>query len=64
MGSIARSAYLNTQNRQEFLAVDAWDNLEGFQKLYSAPNLAAEFAKLFDGQPDVPVWADSGWFSY
>ncbi len=64
MGSTAHQAYLNTQNRKEFFAVDSWDNLEGIQKLYSDPNLAAEFAKLFEGQPEVTVWADSGWFSY
>lgn len=64
MGSTAHQAYLNTQNRREFFAVDSWDNLEGIQKLYSDPNLAAEFAKLFEGQPDVTIWAESGWFSY
>jgi hypothetical protein len=40
------------------------DNLEGIQKLYSDPNLAAEFGKLFEGRPEVTVWADSGWAQY
>jgi hypothetical protein len=38
--------------------------MEGIQKLYSDPNLAAEFATLFEGQPEVTIWADSGWFQY
>ena len=38
--------------------------MEGIQKLYSDPNLEAEFAKMFDGQPDVTIWADSGWLQF
>lgn len=64
MGSTGHQAYLNSQNRREFLAIDFWDNMEGIQKLYSDPNLAAEFATLFEGQPEVTIWADSGWFQY
>ncbi len=64
MGNTSHHAYLNTQNRKEFLAMDVWNNLEAIQKLYSDPNLGAEFAKLFEGQPEVTVWADSGWFEF
>jgi hypothetical protein len=38
--------------------------MEAIDKLYSDPNLAVEFGKLFDGQPEVTVWANSGWMSY
>ena len=61
MGGIGHRAYLGQQNHQEFLAVDTWDNLEGLQKLYSDPNLAAEFGKLFDGLPEVTIWAETDW---
>lgn len=64
MGSTGHRAYLNTEDEREFLAVDSWDNLEAIQKLYSDPALAEEFGKLFDGQPEVTVWAESGWMSY
>jgi len=64
MGSTGHQAYLNTQNRREFLAIDFWDNLEGIQKLYSDPNLATEFGKLFEGQPEVTIWVNSGWMQY
>ncbi|HLF28377.1 MAG TPA: hypothetical protein VJG32_18750 [Anaerolineae bacterium] len=61
MGNVGHRAYLNPQNRREFLAIDVWDNLEGPQKLLADPNLGAEFAKLFDGQPQVTIWEDAGW---
>ena len=64
MGSTGHTAYLNTQDPKDFLAVDSWDNIEAIQKLYSDPALAAEFGKLFDGQPEVTIWGDSGWMSY
>ena len=64
MGNTSHQPYLNVQNGNEFLAVDVWDNMEAIQKLYSDPNLAAEFAKMFEGQPDVSFWGDSGWFQF
>jgi hypothetical protein len=64
IGSISHQAYLNTQNGKEFFAIDVWDNLEGIQKLYSDPNLALEFGKLFEGMPEVTVWGESGWMQF
>jgi hypothetical protein len=64
MGSTGHQAYLNTADEKGFLAVDFWDNIEAIQKLYSDPALAAEFGKLFDGQPEVTIWADAGWMGY
>jgi len=64
MGNTSHQAYLNVQNGNEFFAIDFWDNLESIQKLYSDPNLATEFARMFEGQPEVTVWADSGWFQF
>jgi quinol monooxygenase YgiN len=64
MGNTSHQTYLNVQKNNEFLAIDFWDNLEAIQKLYSDPNLAAEFAKMFEGQPDVTIWADAGWLQF
>lgn len=61
MGNVGHRAYLNPQNRKEFMAIDVWDNMEGPQKLLGDPALGAEFAKLFEGQPQVTVWEDAGW---
>lgn len=64
MGNIGHRAYLNPQNRREFLAIDTWNNLEGPQKLLQDPNLASEFGKLFDGKPEVTIVEESGWQSW
>lgn len=64
MGGTGHQPHLNPENRKEFLSIDIWDNLEGIQKLYSDPNIATEFEKMFEGQPEVTVWADSGWMQY
>ena len=64
LGNSSHQAYLNVQNGEEFLAVDFWDNMEGIQKLYNDPNLAAEFAKMFAGEPEVTIWSDSGWLQF
>jgi quinol monooxygenase YgiN len=64
MGNTSHQAYLNVQDSGEFFAIDVWDNLESIQKLYSDPNLATEFGKMFAGQPEVTIWGDSGWFQF
>src|SRR5262245_43972365 len=61
MGNVGHRAHLNLQNRREFLAIDVWDNLDGPQKLLQDPTLGAEFAKLFEGQPNVTMWEVTDW---
>jgi quinol monooxygenase YgiN len=64
MGNTSHQAYLKVQDNNEFFAIDVWDNLESIEKLYSDPNLATEFARMFEGQPEVTIWADSGWYQF
>ncbi len=64
MGNTSHQPYLNVQNNNEFVSVDFWDSLEAIQKLYSDPNLAAEFATMFEGQPQVTIWGDFGWMRF
>jgi quinol monooxygenase YgiN len=64
MGNTSHQTYLNIQNPNEFFAIDVWDNLEAIQKLYSDPNLASEFAKMFAEPPQVTVWGDAGWLQF
>jgi hypothetical protein len=61
MGNESHQAYLNPRNRREFLAIDVWNNAEAPQQLFQDPALGAEFAKLFEGQPDVTMWEATGW---
>ncbi len=64
MGNTNHQTFLNVQNGDEFISFDVWDNIEGIQKLYSDPNLGAEFARMFEGQPEVSIWQESGWLQY
>jgi hypothetical protein len=64
MGNVGHHPHLNVQNGKEFFSIDDWDNLENIQKLYSDPNLAAEFGKLFEDMPDIAIWAKSDWLKY
>ncbi len=61
MGNVSHRAYLNPQNRREFMAIDVWDNADGPQKMLQDPTLGAEFGKLFEGQPNVTMWAATDW---
>ncbi len=64
LGNTGHRAYLNPQNRREFLAIDSWNNIEGPQKLLNDPKLAEEFGKLFDGMPEVTILEEAGWKSW
>ena len=64
MGAIGHKPHLNTQDPTEFLAIDTWNNLEGLQKFMSDPQVAAAFGQLFEGMPDISVWAESDWASF
>jgi len=64
MGNTSHETFLNVQNSNEFFAVDTWNNLEAIQKLYSDPNLMVEFATMFEGQPQVTVWSESGFMQF
>lgn len=64
IGSVGHQAYLNPQDRREFLAMDTWTSMDGLQKFMSDPNTAAEIGKLFENPPDVTVWVESGWRSF
>ncbi|HEV8339405.1 MAG TPA: hypothetical protein VGR25_07080 [bacterium] len=65
LGSVGHAAYLNPQNRRQFLAVDSWPNLESLQAFMSHPaNPGAAIAGLFEGQPDIAVWVETGWAGF
>jgi quinol monooxygenase YgiN len=64
MGAIGHKPHLNPQDPMEFLAIDTWNNLEGLQKFMSDPKVAEAFGNLFEGQPDISVWAESDWASF
>ena len=64
MGAIGHRPHLSPQDPTQFLAIDTWNNLENLQKFLSDPQVAAAFGQLFEGMPDVSVWAESDWASF
>ncbi len=64
LGAIGHRPHLNPQDPAEFLSIDTWNSLEGLQKFMSDPQTAAAFGTLFDGMPDISVWAESDWASF
>ena len=64
MGAIGHKPHLNPQNAKEFLAIDTWNNLEGLQKFMNDPQVMQSFGELFEGRPDISVWAESDWASF
>ena len=64
MGATGHKAYLDPQKPMEFLAIDRWNNMEGMQKFLSDPKVAEALGGLFEGQPDITVWAELDWASF
>jgi hypothetical protein len=64
LGAVGHRPHLNPRNPKEFLAIDTWNNLEGLQKFMSDPQVAAAFGQLFEGMPDISIWAESDWASF
>ena len=62
LGNLGHQTYLNPENSREFLAVDTWPDMESLQKFMGHPaNPAAGIGEMFDGQPDITVWVESGY---
>lgn len=64
MGAIGHRPHLNPKDPNEFLAIDTWNNIEGLQKFMGDPKVAEAFGALFDGMPDISIWAESDWASF
>lgn len=60
-GDISHRVFLNPVDPQDFLGIDEWKSAEAVAAFASSPQIQEFFAQLFDGQPDVTVWAPSGW---
>jgi hypothetical protein len=65
LGAVGHMVFANAQDPREFLAIDRWENVEGLQSFMGDPSVQAEIGSLFDGPPDVTVWAErEGWSSF
>lgn len=63
-GGSSHMVFANAQDPQEFLAIDRWDSEEGLAGLQD-PAIQAEIGSMFDGPPQVTVWAPrEEWTAY
>ena len=60
-GDLSHRVFLNPADPGAFLGVDEWRSAEAVQAFASSPQITEFFGQLFDGPPDVSVWASSGW---
>ena len=60
-GDLTHAVYLDPKDPTAFLGIDTWSSLEGLQSFAASPQIREFFGKLFDGEPEVRVWVDSGW---
>ena len=65
LGAIGHKVYANLQDPGEFLAIDRWSSIEGLQTFISDPAVQADLGSMFEGQPDLIIWAErEGWTNY
>ena len=60
-GDISHVVFLQPQDQREFLGIDTLQSAEQAQAFAGSPQIQEFFGKLFEGQPEVTVWAESGW---
>ena len=60
-GDVGHQTYLNPGDPMDFLGIDEWESAEKFQAFAGNPQIAEFFGNLFEGEPQVTVWAPSGW---
>ncbi len=64
-GGSGHMVFANAQDPREFLAIDRWDSIEALQESMGDPAVQQEIGSLFDGQPEVTVYAvRDGWTAY
>jgi quinol monooxygenase YgiN len=60
-GDISHRTFLNPADPTDFLGIDEWRSAEAAMAFASSPQIAEFFGQLFEGQPEVTIWASSGW---
>ena len=60
-GDISHIVYLDAQDPREFLGIDVWQSAEQAQAFAGSPQIQEFFGQMFEGQPEVRVWTESGW---
>lgn len=65
LGGVGHRVFANVHDPLEFLAMDTWESIEGLQQAMGNPDTQTEIGSMFDGQPDVTIWASrDGWTNF
>jgi hypothetical protein len=65
LGATGHRVFVNVQDPMEFLAMDTWESVEGLQQAFANPQTRAEIGSMFDGEPQVTIWAPrEGWTTF
>lgn len=60
-GDLTHVVYLNPLDRRDFLGIDTWQSAEQAQAFAGSPQIQEFFGNMFEGAPEVTIWAESGW---
>ena len=60
-GDLSHVTYLSPMDPKAFMGIDVWRSVEDFQAFAGNPKIQEFFGQMFEGQPEVTVWTDSGW---
>jgi quinol monooxygenase YgiN len=60
-GDLTHIVYLNPQDPRDFLGIDTWQSAEKAMAFAGSPQIQDFFSKMFEGQPEVTIWEESGW---
>jgi quinol monooxygenase YgiN len=60
-GDLTHVVYLNPQEPRDFLGIDTWKSAEQAQAFAGSPQIQEFFGRMFEGEPEVTVWTESGW---
>lgn len=60
-GDISHAVYLNPMDERDFLGIDVWQSPEQAQAFAGSPQIQEFFGNMFEGEPEVKVWVESGW---
>ncbi len=63
-GDVAHVVYTGRDDRLQFLAIDVWPASINIAAFYGNPDVQAAFGQLFDGAPQIAVYASTRWYQW
>ena len=60
-GDISHRVFRDPADPGAFLGIDEWRSVGAVQAFSASPQIQEFFGQLFDGPPEVTIWAPSGW---